>query len=350
MIRPLTCVCLVLAAGSGLYLYQVKQRAFALDASLRTTFHDIDVARERTRMLRADWALVNDPERLQALASQYLTLEPMQPKQLLTMDQLAAALPPPVPFGVPPAPKPAVPAAGPGAATPAPVMDPTNGMPMAEAVPRVLPHTSPVTPEVALLRPAVPQPAAPQPVAPQPAAPQAAAQSNGEPQPLVPAPGALPPIASAPLPPLPLAAASLPPPPPPPAPTALQPAAPQPAAVPVPRPAELAAAAAPHFAATPVAPAKPSRHRVHHSAPETQPWLATAAGSQPASRKHGDHHVAPPAPREFYAANVPPRAPDPMPRITPPAATVMYSPVGSSLGMASSAALAPPRPLYSTSQ
>ena len=97
MIRPLTCVCLVLAAGSGLYLYQVKQRAFALDASLRSTFHDIDVARDRTRMLRADWALVNDPERLQALASQYLTLQPMQPSQLLTMDQLAAALPPPVP-------------------------------------------------------------------------------------------------------------------------------------------------------------------------------------------------------------------------------------------------------------
>jgi hypothetical protein len=345
MIRPLTCVCLVLAAGSGLYLYQVKQRAFALDASLRTTFHDIDVARERTRMLRADWALVNDPERLQALASQYLTLQPMQPKQLLTMDQLAAALPPPVPFGGPPAPKPAVPGTAPGAAKPASVIDPTNGVPMAEAVPRVLPHTSPVAPEVALLRPAAPQPAAPQ-----PAPPLAAAQSSTAPQPPMPVPGALPPIASAPLPPLPSAAASSPPLP---AlePGAPEPAAPQPAAVPVPRPPELAAAAAPPVAATPVAPAKPSRHRVHHSAPDAQqPWLATAAGSQPASRKHADHHVAPPAPREFYAANVPPRAPDPMPRITPPAATVMYSPVGSSLGMASSAALAPPRPLYSTSQ
>ncbi|WP_459697608.1 cell division protein FtsL, partial [Acidisoma sp. C75] len=95
MIRPFTCICLMLAAGSGLYLYQVKQRAFKLEAELRTTFHDIDVAREKTRMLRADWALMNDPERLQTLAAQYLTLKPMAPAQLMTLDQLAAVLPPP---------------------------------------------------------------------------------------------------------------------------------------------------------------------------------------------------------------------------------------------------------------
>jgi hypothetical protein len=181
VIRPFTCVCLILAAGSGLYLYQVKQRAFALDASLRGTFHDIDVARERTRMLRADWALVNDPERLQVLASQYLTLQPMQPSQLLTMDQLAAALPP-----VPPSATPASVATPPAAAKPAPAVDPTQGLPMAEAAPQVLPHTHPVAPEVALLQPpaslpAAPQQAAPQPAAPQPAAPQPASLVVPEP-------------------------------------------------------------------------------------------------------------------------------------------------------------------------
>jgi hypothetical protein len=276
MIRPLTCVCLIMAAGSGLYLYQVKQRAFALDASLRSTFHDIDVARERTRMLRADWALVNDPERLQALASQYLTLQPMQPAQLLTMDQLAAALPPPVSVTGKPVP---------------PVVDPdpTHGLPMAETAPPVPPRTQPAAPEVALLPPAEPQP-----VPPLPALAQAA---------------------------------------------------------PVPR-----------FVA---APPKASHHGVRHPAapvqpptaqpPTAQPWLATAAATPMTvpRQHHADHHPAPvaaPAPRQFYAANVPAREPAPAPRITPQAATVMYSPSagGSSLGMASSAALAPPRPLYST--
>jgi hypothetical protein len=290
VIRPLTCVCLIMAAGSGLYLYQVKQRAFALDASLRSTFHDIDVARERTRMLRADWALVNDPERLQALASQYLTLQPMQPSQLLTMDQLAAALPPPVPFSAKPIP--AVPD------KPVPAIDPTHGLPMAEVTPQVLPHTHPVTPEVALLQPAAPQP-----------------------------------VAIAPAPPAPL-----------------------PAPVSVPQPADFAAALpAPHVAVAPPAPAKPSHRVARHSAPQAEPWLAQADGYPATPRRHADHHATPeaaPAPRQYYAADVPSRAVNPASRITPRAATVMYSPASgsSSLGMASSADLAPPRPLYSTSQ
>ena len=274
MIRPFTCVCLILAAGSGLYLYQVKQRAFALDASLRSTFHDIDAARDRTRMLRADWALVNDPERLQALASQYLTLQPMQPSQLVTMDQLAAALPQPVPLSATPAPAAAKPA-------PLPVIDPTHGVPMAEATPLVVPHTHPAAPQVALLQPAAPQPAAPAPVA------------------LAPLPA-------------PVSVASLPVPPPP----------------------------------------KPLHHGARYLVPQAQPRLANANGYQTTPHRHSDHHGAPEAAaRQFYAANLTPRA-DAAPRITPQAATVMYRPAPSesSLGMASSAALAPPRPLYPNSQ
>jgi hypothetical protein len=308
MIRPLTCVCLILAAGSGLYLYQVKQRAFALDASLRSTFHEIDAARDRTRMLRADWALVNDPERLQALASQYLTLQPMQPSQLLTMDRLAAALPPPEPFPAKP------PAAEPVVGKPAPVADPTLGVPMAEAAPQVLPHTNPVEPQVALLQPAAPQPAAPQPAAPQPPASQPAVPQPAAPQPVALAP--LPPAVSVPL--APGFAATAPQPPTPVTHVALSP--------------------------KPSSP-KPSHRWAHHASPQAQPWLTAANGYQSTPRRHADHHATPDAaPRQFYAANV-------APRITPPAATVMYSPAaGSSLGMASSAALAPPRPLYSTSQ
>ncbi|WP_419757493.1 cell division protein FtsL [Acidisoma sp.] len=285
MIRPFTCVCLILAAGSGLYLYQVKQRAFALDASLRSTFHDIDAARDRTRMLRADWALVNDPERLQALASQYLKLQPMQPSQLLTMDQLAAALPPPVPASTTTAPAASKPA--PLAVPALSIPDPTHGVPMAAAIPPVLPHAHPATPEVALLQPVAPQPAAPQPAAPRPAAPAAVAP--------------------------PVSAASLP---------------------------------------APMAPPKPLHHGARHLVPQAQPWLANGNGFPPPPHRHADHHASPEvAARQFYAANLPSRE-DVAARITPQAATVMYRPAasGSSLGMASSAALAPPRPLYPNSQ
>jgi hypothetical protein len=311
MIRPFTCVCLILAAGSGLYLYQVKQRAFALDAELRGTFHAIDVARDRTRMLRADWALMNDPERLQALATQYLQLQPMAPSQLMTMDQLAAALPAPIPPGSRPAPASTT---APDTSKTAPAIDPAQGMPMAAAAPRVLPHTHPA-PEVALLQPVPPAPAD----APAIAAPAAA---------MAEAPAAAPVIA--------------PEPPPPPS------LAPLPAAIAIP-PLPKVAVVSPD--------PKPAHRGVRHTAPTPppQPGLADATGVAAPDKARRPHHkaapqAAPPA-AQFYAANEPTRLPEPTPRLTPPAATVMYSPAaGSSLGMAASAALAPPRPLYSTSQ
>jgi hypothetical protein len=317
MIRPFTCVCLILAAGSGLYLYQVKQRAFALDAELRGTFHAIDVARDRTRMLRADWALMNDPERLQALATQYLALQPMAPSQLMTMDQLAAALPSPIPPGRVTAP---ASVAAPDTRKTAPAIDPTQGMPMAEAAPRVLPHTHP-TPEVALLQPVPPAPAD---------APGVAAAA------------VVPPVATS------IAAPVITPEPAAPLPAAPRPLAPLPAAIAIP-PLPKVVAASPD--------PKTAHRAVRHAipTPSPQPWLADANGAAAPEKARRPHHkaapqAAPPS-TQFYAANEPARLPEPAPRITPPAATVMYSPAaGSSLGMAASAALAPPRPLYSTSQ
>ena len=312
MIRPFTCVCLILAAGSGLYLYQVKQRAFALDASLRSTFHDIDVARERTRMLRADWALVNDPERLQALASQYLTLQPMQPAQLQTMDQLATDLPPPVPLNAAPVPVPAalVPAAPASSAKlpAAPVIDPTRGAPMAFRGPQVLPHTLPAPPEVALLRPVLPTPSL--------SAPSVASEN------------------AAPMPPPPVAAAAVS-------------ASTLPPAVTVSTPPHAAQA---EMGGSPRT--VPPRHPVRHPVSQSGSWVAEANGFQPAPHRRAVHRATPAPSRQFYAANDTSREADAAPRITPPAATVMYRPVasGSSLGMASSASMAPPRPLYSTSQ
>lgn len=305
MIRPFTCICLVLAAGSGLYLYQVKQRAFALDAELRSTFHGIDVAREKTRMLRADWALMNDPERLQALANQYLALKPMGPSQLMTLDQLAVALPAPV------APSAAPPAVLPDETAPA-ITDPTHGVPMAAANP----PSGTTDQAVALLQPSV-QPRA----SDVPPAAQAQVQ-DGTATAGLDAITVLPPDVA-------------PPPPPGPAPASRLAAA-APAAAPVhrvPRQAQTAA-----VSRTPVV---------------TQSALAAANPAHPQAsvqKARTPHRINQPPAGQLYAANEPVRQPYVAPRITPSAATVMYRPVSSSLGMAGSGTLAPPRPLYATSQ
>lgn len=309
MIRPFTCICLVLAAGSGLYLYQVKQRAFALDAELRSTFHGIDVAREKTRMLRADWALMNDPERLQALANQYLALKPMGPSQFMTLDQLAVALPAPV------APSAAPPAVLPDEASPA-ISDPTHGVPMAAAT--QAPGTNDQA--VALLQPTDPAPASD--VAP-PADAQLQAQAqNGTNPAASDAITVLPP--------------DMPPPPPGPAPAS-----------------RLAAVAAPAAAPVHRAPRQAQTAAVNRAPVVTQSALAAAnppRNAQAVPKARTPHRTTPSPAGQLYAANEPVRQPYAAPRITPSAATVMYRPVSSSLGMAGSGTLAPPRPLYATTQ
>lgn len=96
MIRPMTCACMLLAGGAGLYLYQVKHRAQLLDREIASVVHNADTARARTKMLHAEWALLNEPERLQDLAEHFLQLHPMAPAQFVQMQDLASRLPAPV--------------------------------------------------------------------------------------------------------------------------------------------------------------------------------------------------------------------------------------------------------------
>lgn len=96
MIRPLTCVCILLAGGSGLYLYQSKHQAQMLDREIARTLKATDVARDRIGVLRGEWALLNEPERLAELAQAHLTLKTLALTQFATATELGARLPPPV--------------------------------------------------------------------------------------------------------------------------------------------------------------------------------------------------------------------------------------------------------------
>ena len=105
MIRPFTLVCALLAAGSGLYLYQTKHQAQLLDRQIRHVQDTTAALREHAGVLRADYALLNDPQRLADLAATHLPdLKPTQPAQWSTMAELHKRLPPVGAPNTPPAP------------------------------------------------------------------------------------------------------------------------------------------------------------------------------------------------------------------------------------------------------
>jgi hypothetical protein len=102
MIRPVSLVSLIAAAGAGLYLYQVKHSVSMLDRELREVNRQTEVVRERTQILRAEWALLNEPDRLRQVAQRHLALEPMAPAQFIREAELERRLPNARPFAGPP--------------------------------------------------------------------------------------------------------------------------------------------------------------------------------------------------------------------------------------------------------
>jgi hypothetical protein len=94
MIRPFTILCFLLACGSGLYLYQSKHRVQMLDREIERAVHMTEATHDQTRLLGAEWMLLNDPERLRTLADQFLALQTVKPTQFTTLADLDHRLPP----------------------------------------------------------------------------------------------------------------------------------------------------------------------------------------------------------------------------------------------------------------
>ncbi len=103
-------ICLVLGLVALAYvIYQVKYESRGLDAEIASIGKRIDEERDAIAVLRAEWSLLNRPERIERLAHKYLKLAPAKPAQLLTVDavsdrdfdrtraEIAAAAPPSVP-------------------------------------------------------------------------------------------------------------------------------------------------------------------------------------------------------------------------------------------------------------
>ena len=96
-------ICLVLglvALACG--IYQVKYEARALDERLIVLEKEIEKERDALAVARAEWSLLNRPERIERLAKKYLELEPTQARQLVILDEVTERdLQGPVPVPMP---------------------------------------------------------------------------------------------------------------------------------------------------------------------------------------------------------------------------------------------------------
>ena len=170
MIRPFTCVCFLLACGSGLYLYQAKHRVQTIDREIEKVIRATSELREQTRVLHAEWTLQSDPQRLQALSDQLLNLKTVTPGQFTSMADLDGRLPPvrgpesppsePLPVPIADGSQPEEPAA-----IPLPPPKPATAVAVAAPSPRPPEHKPPPRPAIAEAQPARPPPVTARPVA-----------------------------------------------------------------------------------------------------------------------------------------------------------------------------------------
>lgn len=96
MIRPFTIVCALLAGGSGMFLYTKKHETTVLDQQITSIVQKTERVRQQTAMLRTQWALLNQPDRLSTLSTRFLAqLHPMAPNQYVRLASMVASLPAP---------------------------------------------------------------------------------------------------------------------------------------------------------------------------------------------------------------------------------------------------------------
>lgn len=98
MMRIINITLLALLFGIATWTYSVKHDAQDRLAEIRALEDQIATERESIDLLKADWAFLSDPQRLQALADRYkddLGLAATRPDQIATLDELPG--PPPAP-------------------------------------------------------------------------------------------------------------------------------------------------------------------------------------------------------------------------------------------------------------
>ena len=86
--RYLNVVAVAALMGSAVYAYSISYETMLFSAQIATTTDAIQHARDDVGMLRAEWAHLTMPERVQTLADRYLDLQTLQINQIVGIEDL----------------------------------------------------------------------------------------------------------------------------------------------------------------------------------------------------------------------------------------------------------------------
>ncbi len=85
-------LCLILGlVALATVIYQVKYEARSLDEKLVKLQRQIEAERDSLAVARAEWSLLNRPERIERLAEKYLELQPAHPQQIVVVGEVTGA-------------------------------------------------------------------------------------------------------------------------------------------------------------------------------------------------------------------------------------------------------------------
>ncbi|MEK9672822.1 MAG: hypothetical protein VW268_10020 [Rhodospirillaceae bacterium] len=88
MSRQTTIMAVILASFMSLALFMISYQVQDLEGQLEAINRDIDRDSRTVRVLQAEWAHLNDPQRLRELAQKYLGLSPVTTSQLGTLENI----------------------------------------------------------------------------------------------------------------------------------------------------------------------------------------------------------------------------------------------------------------------
>ncbi len=88
MVRFLNFVAVIALVGSAIYAYSIKYETIFHAERIVKLKHEIKAEQDEIATLRAEWAHLTRPERVQALADKFLELQPVALRQIVRADAL----------------------------------------------------------------------------------------------------------------------------------------------------------------------------------------------------------------------------------------------------------------------